>query len=165
MESLSKSLSEYGKLLKETDLQKAYKSLMNYMKELRKHFKEKYPEYDVSENLYQGYLDLTFFSLTTKLANQKQLKYMIVFRHDSTQFEVWLSGRNRAIMSEYHKKFSKDPLKNYFLTADAKGMPSIIESILVKNPDFDNMAKLTDQIDIGVINFIQEIESTFSADK
>lgn len=61
MQSLNESLLEYGKLLRETNMQAAYKGLIQYMKVLRKHFKEQHPEYDVSVNLYQGYMDLTFF--------------------------------------------------------------------------------------------------------
>ena len=165
MESLSKSLYEYGELLKETDLQKAYKSLMQYIKELRRYFKEKYPEYDVSANLYPGYLDLTFFTITSKLAQQNQLKYAVVFRHDKMQFEVWLSGRNRAVMSEYHRKFTGHIMNKHSLTADDKGMSSIIETIVVEKPDFDNMTELTNQIDLGVISFIQEVENTFLTDE
>lgn len=159
MESLGKSLYEYGKLLKETSLQKAYKGLMQYIIVLRKHFKEKYPEYEVSGNLYQGYMDLTFFTLTSKEVKQKYLKYAVVFKHDKMQFEVWLSGRNRTIMSAYHKKFSNYQLKNYFLTADEKGMASIVEAVLVGEPDFDNPIELTKQIEMGVINFMKEIEN------
>lgn len=165
MESLSKSLYEYGELLKKTDLQKAYKSLMQYIKELRRYFKEKYPEYEVSANLYPGYLDLTFFTITSKLAQQNQLKYAVVFRHDKMQFEVWLSGRNRAVMSEYHRKFSGHTMNIHSLTADDKGMSSIIETIVVEKPDFDNMTELTNQIDLGVISFIQEVENTFLTDE
>ncbi|WP_423189853.1 DUF7000 family protein [Alkalibacterium sp. f15] len=161
MESLNEHLSEYGKILRETNLQKAYKELMQYIKLLRKHFKENHPEYDVSVNLYQGYMDLTFFSLTTKLVKRKSLKYIVVFRHDKMQFEVWLSGNNRAIMSEYHKKFSMYPLGEYVLTADETGMSSIIEAELVENPDFDNLIELTKQIDTGVINFIDDIEKNY----
>ncbi|WP_027107862.1 DUF7000 family protein [Lacticigenium naphthae] len=161
MESLNRSLSEYGKLLKETNLQKAYKGLMHYVKLLRTHFKDKYPEYEVSANFYQGYMDVTFFSLTSKLAKEKDLKYIVVFKHDKMQFEVWLSGKNRVVMSEYHEKFSKYQLKNYFLTSDEKGMASIVGTVLVENPDFDNLPALTKQIDAGVISFIKNIEKNY----
>lgn len=77
------------------------------------------------------------------------------------KFDVWLSGKNRAVMSKYHKNFSKVPLDNYLLTADAKGMSSIIETTVVENPDFDHPTELTKQIDTAVINFIQDIENTF----
>ncbi|MBU5484385.1 hypothetical protein KQI86_08600 [Clostridium sp. MSJ-11] len=159
MESLSKSLSEYVKLLQETNLQKAYKGLIEYISELRKHFKENFSEYEVSGSLYQGYLDLTFFTLTTKEMKLKELKFAIVFIHDKMQFEVWLSGKNRAVMSSYHKKFSNYQLDNYTLAEDEKGMDSIIEAVLVDKPNFDNLIELTNEIEIGVINFIKDIEN------
>lgn len=161
MQSLNESLLEYGKLLRETNMQAAYKGLIQYMKVLRKHFKEQHPEYDVSVNLYQGYMDLTFFSFTSELTKKKDLKYIVVFNHEKMKFDVWLSGKNRAVMSKYHKNFSKVPLDNYLLTADAKGMSSIIETTVVENPDFDHPTELTKQIDTAVINFIQDIENTF----
>lgn len=161
MESLNKSLYEYGKLLKETNIQEAYKELIQYISELRRWFTEKHPEYDVSASLYQGYLDLTFFSLTTELAMQKDLKYMVVFKHEDMQFEVWLSGRNRGIMSKYSEKFSAYSIGHYVLNADQKGMSAIIEATLVKEPDFDDLPILTKQIDSGVMEFIREIETQY----
>lgn len=164
MESLNHSLLEYKKLIQETYIQEAYKGLIQYIKELRKHFKETYLEYNVSGNLYQGYMDLTFFTLTTKLSKKKDLKYMVVFIHDTMQFEVWLSGRNREIMSKYHEKFSTYQMGNYVLTEDKKGMSAIISYVVVDKPDFDNLDKLTDQIDRGVKSFINKVESTYLVD-
>ena len=159
MKSLNKSLYEFGKLIEETDLQEAYRELIKYIKELRIYFKENHPEFEVSGNLYQGYMDLTFFSFTTTLVNQRQLKYMVVFRYEKMRFEVWLSGRNRAVMSDYHGKFSKYDLKNYSLTDDVKGMSSIIEAVLVEQPDFDDLSVLTRQIDRGVTDFVKDVEN------
>lgn len=89
------------------------------------------------------------------------MKYAVVFQHDKTRFEVWLSGRNRAVMSEYHEKINALPLKDYFLSADEKGMSSIIEKTMVDKPDFDNPTELTAQLDNGVRQFIRDIEKTF----
>lgn len=164
MESLSTTLTAYAKVLNETDLQQGYRALFNYMKDLRNHFKVNYPEYELSANLYPGYLDITFFTVTTKSAKKKQLKYAIVFKHDKTRFEVWLSGRNRDVMSEYHMKFSVLALKNYSLSADEKGMSSIIENILVEKPDFDDLPALTVQIEKEVKQFIHDIEENYLLD-
>jgi hypothetical protein len=158
MENINKGLYEYGRLLRENDLRKYYKYLIEYIMGLQKHFKEKYQEYEVQKNLYQGYLDLTFFTLTTIQTKQRDLKYAIVFIHDKMQFEVWLSGKNRTIMSKYHDKFSDYDLGNYLLTADEKGMSSIVVSIIVEDPNFDNLNELTNKIDESVISFINEIE-------
>ncbi|MCC5895205.1 MAG: hypothetical protein JJU16_07045 [Alkalibacterium sp.] len=161
MESLNKDLVELGNLLKKTHVQEGYKGLIVYIKGLRNYFKKKYPEYDVSANLYQGYLDLTFFSLTTPLTQSRDLKYIIVFNYDKMQFEVWLSGKNRAVMSDYHKTFSRCQLNAYSLTEDKKGMSAIIEYVVVEHPDFDALDELTKQIDAGVVSFIKSIETDY----
>ncbi len=161
MVTLNEQLIEYGRLIKETDIQEAYKGLIQFIKELRLYIKQKHPEYDVSANLYPGYMDLTFFSLTTELAKQKDLKYMIVFIHEKMQFQVWLSGRNREVMSTYHKKFKTYPVKEYTLTEDVTGMSAIIEAVLTENPDFDDLSELTKRIDTGVKVFIGDIEKKY----
>lgn len=161
MASLNEQLIEYGKLIKETDIQEAYKGLMQFMTGLRNSFKENHPEYDVSANLYQGYMDLTFFSLTTEMTKEKDLKYMVVFIHEKMQFQVWLSGRNRKVMSAFHDKFSTYALENYTLTDDIKGMSAIIEGTLSEEPDFDHLSELTNHIETGVMNFIQDIEKNY----
>lgn len=161
MVSLNESMIEYGKLINETNLQKAYKGLMQYMKDLRTHLKEKYPEYDVSTNLYPGYLDLTFFSFTTELSKKKDLKYMVVFIHEKTEFQIWLSGRNREVMSAYHQKFKTCQMGDYILTKDETGMSAIIEATLVDKPDFDQLTELTHQIEKGIGIFNKDIEKNY----
>lgn len=161
MASLNESMIMYGKMVKETDLQQAYKGLMQIMKDLRTHLKEKHPEYDVSANLYPGYLDLTFFSFTTELSKKKDLKYMVVFIHEKTEFQIWLSGRNRKVMSAYHEKFKSFKMGDYTLTSDETGMSAIIESTLVEDPDFDQLTELTRQIEKGIGSFVAEIEKKY----
>ncbi|GEK88254.1 hypothetical protein SAMN04488100_11833 [Alkalibacterium putridalgicola] len=161
MASLNESMIAYGELIKETDLQQAYKGLMQFMKDLRTHLKEKHLEYDVSANLYPGYLDLTFFSFTTELSKKKDLKYMVVFIHEKTEFQIWLSGRNRKVMSAYHEKFKSYKMGDYTLTSDETGMSAIIESSLVEDPDFDQLTELTRQIDTGIDIFIKDIEKKY----
>ncbi|SFC23824.1 hypothetical protein SAMN04488102_10485 [Alkalibacterium subtropicum] len=161
MASLNESMIAYGKLIKETELQEAYKGLMQFMKELRTHLKENHPDYNVSANLYPGYLDLTFFSFTTELTKAKDLKYMVVFIHEKTEFQVWLSGRNRKVMSAYHEKFKSYPMGDYRLTSDETGMSAVIESALVEDPDFDQLTELTQQIEKGIKRFKEVIENDF----
>ncbi|PRY82856.1 DUF7000 family protein [Alkalibacterium olivapovliticus] len=165
MDSLDKHLWEFRTVLKETNSQQAYKGLILYIKELRNYFKENYPEYDVSSNFYQGYMDLTFFTLRSQLTKQKDLKYIVVFTYEHMQFEVWLAGRNRAVMSNYHTKFSHYQMKNYTLTDNRKGMSAILENVVVEHPNFDQLKALTKQIDAGVIQFIQSIETDYLSDE
>lgn len=158
MKSLNSSLQKYQKLLQETELQVAYRELISFLTKLQVNFKIKYPEYEVSKGLYQGYLDLSFFTFTTNQLKAKQLKIAIVFLHDKMRFEAWLSGRNRVVMSTYHKKLSDYNLGEYILANDEKGMDSIIEGMIVTDPNFDNLEVLSTEIESNIIKFTNDIE-------
>ncbi len=158
MKSLSSSLQMYSKVLQETDMQEAYRALIAFITKLQGDFKNKHTEYEVSKGLYHGYLDLSFFTFTTEQLKSKQLKIAVVFLHKEMRFEAWLSGRNRNIMSTYHKKLIAFDLGEYILANDEKGMDSIIEGILVKNPNFDDLDGLASEIDCNTIKFTNDIQ-------
>jgi hypothetical protein len=158
MKSLNKSIYEYGKQVEKGDIRKAYRGLMDFIKGLRIYFKDHYPEYGVSGNIYQGYMDITFFSFAPKALKDRDLKLAIVFVHEKIEFEVWLTGRNTEIQTKYRELLRKKTLSKYSVSTDEKGVSSIIEHTLVENPDFDNPQDLTKQIEFGVEDFIKDIE-------
>lgn len=162
MKPLNVYISEYRKQIEKGDIKVAYRKLMEYMMELRNHFKNKYPDYSVSGNLYFGYMDMTYFSVVPKSFKDKRLKIAIVFIHDKIGFEVWLSGINKQVQSNFWKKFKEIGLDKYRIPLKIKGKDSIIEFDLVNQPDFDNLTKLTEQIEKGTINFIQDIKTYLS---
>jgi hypothetical protein len=49
-------------------------------------------------------------------------------------------------------------LDKYSISTDEKGVSSIIEYSLVKDPNFDNPLELTKQIEAGVKEFIKDVE-------
>lgn len=159
MNSLNDSIHEYGKQVKKGDIKIAYQGLMTFIMRLRVHFKDKYPEYNVSGSIYQGYMDMTFFSLSPKIFKDRHLKIAVVYIHDKTIFEIWLTGRNNDIQTEYRNLFKKQSLNKYSISPDEKGVTSIIESVLVENPNFDNQTKLKNQIETGIESFINDIQS------
>ncbi|MFX1448490.1 MAG: DUF7000 family protein, partial [Promethearchaeota archaeon] len=48
---------EYKKQLKKGDIKEAYQGLIQYFKDLRSHFNNKYPNFFVSSSIYPGYMD------------------------------------------------------------------------------------------------------------
>jgi hypothetical protein len=50
----------------------------------------------------------------------------------------------------------------YHLAPPGKGVDSIVEYILVDNPDFADLEVLTQQIEKGTLKFIQDVESFLS---
>ncbi len=107
-------------------------------------------------------MDMTYFSILPKSLKNRDLKIAVVFLHGTCRFEIWLSGKNKQVLAKYWKIFQENNWDKYKIVAPAKGIDSIVEHILVNNPDFGNLDGLTNQIDKGTLKFIQDIESFLS---
>ncbi|MBD3228914.1 MAG: hypothetical protein GF329_12065 [Candidatus Lokiarchaeota archaeon] len=158
MKSLNEYMAEYKKQLKKGDIKEAFRGLMKYLMYLRNHFKKKYPDYYVSGNIYYGYMDMSYFSFTPKIFKNKKLRIAIVFIHEKVQFEVWLSGYNKKIQAKYWKLFKDSNFDKYHIPSSIEGLDSIVEYVLVDNPDFNDLDSLTKQIKDGTLKFINDVK-------
>jgi hypothetical protein len=159
MKLLQENMIEYKKQLEKGIIQKAYQGLMEYMMSLRNHFTNKYPDFSVPGSIYYGYMDMTYFSILPKSLKDRDLKIAIVFLYDAFRFEIWLSGKNKQVLAKYWKIIKENNWDKYKIVAPEKGVDSILEHILINNPDFSDLEVLTKQIDKGTLKFIQNIES------
>ena len=159
METLQELMIEYRNQLEKGSIQKAYKGLMDYFGELKSHFNKKHPEFSTAGSLYFGYMDMTYFALFPETLKQRGLKIAIVFLHQQFRFEVWLAGVNKQVQGKYWKLFKENDWENYPTVASLEGADSIVESILVEDPNFNDPEALTRQIENGTLKFIQEIEN------
>jgi hypothetical protein len=162
MGSFHEHINEYRKQLEKGAIKEAYKGLMEYIMGLRTHFKNKYPDYFVSGSIYYGYMDMTYFSFFPNSIKHRKLKIAIVFLHDTFRFEVWLAGYNKRVQSKYWKLFKESDWNKYHIVPTTKGVDSIIEYILVDNPDFSDLDTLTKQIESATLKFIKDVESFLS---
>jgi hypothetical protein len=162
MGSFAESMNEYKKQLKKGDLQEAYQGLMEYFRDLRSHFKNKYPDYSVSGSIYYGYMDMTYFSLFPESLKRRKLKIAIVFIHDKFRFEVWLSGSNRNVQTKYWKLLKESDWHKYHLASNPRAVDYVIDHILITNPDFSDLNSITRQIERGTLEFIRDVEGFFS---
>jgi hypothetical protein len=158
MEGLHEYISEFRKQLEKGAVQKAYQGLMEYIMGLRTHLKNKYPEHFVSGSIYYGYMDMTYFSFTPKSLHERKLKIAIVFNYDAFRFEVWLSGHNKKVQQVTWKLFKESDWDKHHIVATTKGMDSIVENVLVDNPDFRDLNALTAQIEEGTLTFTADVE-------
>jgi hypothetical protein len=129
---------------------------------LRTYFNKKYPDYIVSGSIYYGYMDMTYFSFFPESLKRRKLKVGIVFIHESIRFEAWLFGYNKQIQYKYWKLVKESGWKKYRIPSTTKGADSIIEHILVDNPDFSDLDALTKQIERGTLKFIKDVENFLS---
>ena len=158
MASFHDNMNEYKKQLRRGAVQKAYQGLMNYIMGLRLHFENKYPDYSVSGNIYFGYMDMTYFAFFPKTLKRRKLKVGIVFVHEAFRFEVWLFGYNKSVQARYWKLFKESSWSKYRVPSKIEGVDSILEGILVENPDFIDLDALTKQIERGALKFIEAVE-------
>jgi hypothetical protein len=157
MASLKEYIEEYQKQLEKGVVQKAYQGLMGYVMDLRMHFSKKYPDF-APGNIYQGYMDMTYFPIFPIELTSRKLKIAIVLIHEKIRFEIWLAAQNKQIQSEYRKLFKEDDWTKYRIPAGGKGVDSIVEYTLADNPDFGDLNALIKQIEKDTLAFIDEIE-------
>jgi hypothetical protein len=156
MKTLNKLIDEYTSHLKQGDIQIAYKGILEFLGKLRAEFIKNHPNYDVS-SIYQGYMDMSYFSLSTETLRSKGLKIAIVYLHENGSFEVWLSARNRDIAVRYKSAISSKIFENSDLFHDEHNQDAIIECLLTSTPDFENQELLIDIIEQGVDKFVSSI--------
>lgn len=162
MGSFHEYMNEYRKQLEKGAIKEAYKGLMEYIMHLRTYFNNKYPDYFVSGSIYYGYMDMTYFSFFPKSLKNRNLKIAIVFIHEPFRFEAWLAGCNKQVQTKYWNLFKESGWNKYHIVSTTQGVDSIVESVLVDNPDFNDLDTLTKQIENGTLKFIEDIESFLS---
>lgn len=162
MTSFHEHMTEYKKQMQQGTISAAYKELMDYLLHLKTYFKTNYPDYIVSGSLYPGYMDMTYFSFSPASLQKKNLKIAIVFIHATCRFEVWLAGYNKQVQRTYWNLVKEHAWKTYHVPSTTTGVDSILESVLVDNPDFGDTDTLTTQIEKGTLQFIRDVERFLS---
>lgn len=163
MEAFHEYITEYRTQLQSGVIQQAYKGLMEYLMGLRTHFQKEYPEYFVSGSLYYGYMDMSYFSFFPASLKDRGLKVAIVFLHEAFRFEIWLTGYNKKIQTQYWNMIRESGWSKYHIVPSTKGADSILEHVLVENPDFSDLEALTRQVETGTLSFTKDVENFLSA--
>ncbi len=159
MKTLNQLIDNYTCHLQQGEIQFAYKGILEFIGKLRADFIRKYPHYDIS-SIYQGYLDMSYFSITTKPLKDKGLKIAIVYLHEKRHFEAWLSARNREISKQYESVFYRKIFDETITFHDETNQDAIIECVLNSAPNFDDQELLADIIEQGVEQFLSNIWGT-----
>lgn len=161
MQTIREEMNELRRQLRSGSIQKAYRALLDYMMDLRAHFKRSYPGYAIS-GLYQGYMDMTYFAILPPLLKHRDLKIAIVFNYEAFRFEAWLAAANRQVQRKYWELFKEGHWTQYRVAAPAKGVDSIIECDLAVDFDFGDLESLTIRIEGKTVEFIDNIERFLS---
>lgn len=155
MKTLNQLIRNYTLCLQQGEIQIAYKGIQEFMGKLRADFIKKYPRYGTS-NTYQGYMDMSYFSLNPTCLKDRGLKIAVVYLHEKGTFEAWLSARNRTIATRY--EFVSNNISDIINSFhDDHNQDAIIECTLVTMPDFDNQTSLMNTIELGTETFINDV--------
>ncbi len=157
MMTLHEAVTEYRKQMEKGVVQTAYRGLIEYVTSLKNDFGKAHPDL-APGNIYQGYMDMTYFPLFPKALTSRKLKIAVVLVHKTVSFEVWLSAQNRQVQAEYRRLFEESGWHKYRMPAAGKGVDSILEYTVAENPDFDDLYGLTRTIEEGTMGFIGEVE-------
>jgi hypothetical protein len=161
MQSIQEDMNELRMQLRTGAIQKAYKTLLDYIMDLRIHFQNGYPSYFIS-GLYQGYMDMSYFAIVPPSLKHRNLKIAIVFNYEAFRFEAWLSGANRQVQRKYWELFRDSRWADYRVVTPAKGIDSIIECNLAKDFDFGDLDSLTASIEEKTVKFLNDVENFLS---
>ena len=162
MKSFPECMQTYSKQMKKGEMQVAYSGLMQFILGLRNHLKSAHPEFYVSGNFYQGYMDFTYFSFTPTSLKKRKLRIAVVFIHKTMSFKVWLGGLNKKVQAQYWGLISKKGWKKYSVPESVDGIEHIVESLIVTDPDFSNLPKLNNRLEKAIVQFAKDAEQYVS---
>jgi hypothetical protein len=149
-------ISAYKELLKDGDIQVAYAELVKYVQKLKTAFSKDLGDTYSVGNVFQGYMDYTYFYLSNDFLKDKKLKLGLVFNHNHVRFEAWLLGQTKDVQENYWKL-----LKNTkWINGSEMPQYSIFEVILVDNPDFNDLDTLTENIKNKLVSVAEDISTS-----
>lgn len=161
MDDLNRNIAEYRNQLKNSNIKATYQSIMKYFDHLHLYLKNKHPDYFLSD-VHYGLMDYTYLYFFPKQLQRQKLKVVLLFSHDTFKLEVLLAGYNRAAQANYWRLFKENGFNNYHLSECASEPDRFLDYTITDNPDFSDPNALTQQIENGVMDFIQAIGAFLS---
>ena len=154
MENLNKYVAVYKEQLDKEDILVAYNELVKFVMNLRTTFIKRLSDKYSFSGILHGYMDYTYFYYSNDFLKTKKLKLGLVLNHLEMRFEVWLLGNTKPIQKKYWELSKNTKWNN---NKNEMSEYSILEAILVEKPDFNNLDKLTEQIETKMIKASEEI--------
>lgn len=158
---LNDYITAYKHQLEIGDIQEAYVGLVKYIMRLRTALSRNLSESYSFGNLFQGYMDYTYFYYSNNFLKKRKLRMGLVLNHTKMQFEVWLLGQTGPIQEKYWEYFKSTKWNKNRTT---KPQYSILETTLSANPNFNDLNKLSKEIQDKLMlvtdEIIQDIEKS-----
>ena len=154
MKDFNYYVDSYKEQLKKGDIQEAYTGLVKYVARLATILSKNLGQSYSFGSLFQGYMDYTYFYYSNDFLKKRKLKMGLVLNHRKMRFEVWLLGQTIPIQEKYWEYFKTTKWNKERTT---KPQYSILETILIEDPDFNDLDLLTQQIEDNLALVSREI--------
>lgn len=154
MKDLNYFIDKYKEQLDKGDIQEAYVGLVKYVTRLGANLSKSLGDTYSFGSLFQGYMDYTYFYYSNDFLKKRKLKMGLVLNHTKMQFEIWLLGQTIPIQEKYWEYFK---LTKWNKNRTTRPQYSILETVLIGNPNFNDLEKLTKEIENKLISISDEI--------
>jgi hypothetical protein len=154
MKNLNHYIDIYKEELEKGDIREAYVGLIKYVTKLRSTLSNNLSESYSFGSLFQGYMDYTYFYYSNDFLKKRKLKMGLVLNHTKMQFEIWLLGQTIPIQEKYWQYFKATKWNKDRTT---RPQYSILETVLIERPNFNDLEKLIKQIEDRLILISDEI--------
>jgi hypothetical protein len=154
MKDLNQYIEVYKEQIQKGDIKEAYVGLVKYVTRLGTTLSKNLSERYSFGNLFQGYMDYTYFYYTNDFLKKRKLKMGLVLNHTEMRFEIWLLGQTIPIQENYWEYFKSTKWNENRTT---KPQYAILETVLINKPDFNNLEKLSELIENKLILITDEI--------
>jgi len=154
MKDLNHYVDKYKEQIDKGDIQVAYVGLVKYVTRLGTTLSNNLSESYSFGSLFQGYMDYTYFYYSDDFLKKRKLKMGLVLNHSKIQFEIWLLGQTIPIQEKYWEYF-----KSTKWNKDRTTRPqySILETTLIEKPNFNDLDRLSKQIENKLTSITNEI--------
>lgn len=154
MKDVNAQIKFYKEQVNKGDIPKTYTALVKYVIRLRTVLSGNLSENYSFGSIFQGYMDYTYFYYSNDFLKNRKLKMGLVFNHSTTQFEVWMLGQTISIQRKYWEYFKTTKWNKNRTT---KPQYAVLETVLFDNPDFNDVDKLSKQIEDKLVRVTEEI--------
>lgn len=133
------------------------KELSRFMKALKNHFRKYYIDDYYIGSIYDGIDTISYFPFTPKDLKTHKLKIAIVYNYQKMCFEIWLAGQNKQIQKRYWEIFKDSDWNKYHIPTSISDGFSIVDDILIEDPNFNDFDSLIEQIESKTLRFTNDI--------
>jgi len=154
--SLNTLVASYKKQLDVGDIRIAYTELVKFVMTLKTQCSNTLGDRFVFGNIFQGYMDYTYFYFTNKYFKSMKLKLGLVLNHREMRFELWLLGQTKDIQKKYWRLLRPTS----WVTTEEIPTYSVFEHTLVEQPNFDDLGALAKLIEKELLHTSDKIIAT-----